>query len=825
MKRGLFKHNIYLILFLLITTQLYGQLSIGDPEVKFNNSKFDSNYPFMKEWEKSGVQGGIPFRNKSPIRITLNPTNSKGIQEAINTINTQGKPSVILLKKGIYTIDRPVYVKSNVILRGESKNQVFLNVNIRAQSNRKLSALSFEDTTNSGIEDITFEYIPPKPITIYDDRNKPLNRFCGSDCFSNDPEGVRNMYVSFVDITRTSKNCWIDNCVFKNSGTDPLKINGDHITCRNNFIDACFNKGSSGNGYYDIRGNYGLFVNEKVRRIRHFTIQKQAKFNVVINCNIEVDVNFHNGDGGFNLIENNKITSLQWRSWAAFASGGAAYRHKRPGKNNIIFNNTTKGRNNSERYTSKNNVFVFDNYGEPRLLRNSPPKGKTFYPVILEGSSSSNCNTSTTITGLNTTAITKTSITLAFDEINGASAYELRAWPKGQFTGSINTPKAVAFKGGNSSPLTISGLDAGQEYILVLRGLCGVGQSTEISRIDAATVPEAPQCDINTTITGLTATASTKTSITLAFDEINGASSYELRAWHKGQFTGSINTPKAVAFKGGSSSPLTISELDPGQQYTLVLRGLCGVGQSTEISQIDATTKQDKLTDGIYYIQNPQATVRINSPSASVVNQTSTSANSARWEITKVNDYYTIKNLRNNEYLEVPFKACEAGETAQNPKVNLATYKEVKGKHQKWTITKIGSDYFISPLHCDKVIDRPKNNSSLLLWQFNVNNTNQNWSIVKANVASRTLDNNINAKNNTVNIFPNPVVDNTFTILLADDTASEISVFDIQGKQVYQKQFKQKTIGLKKTDLGKTGMYFMQIKQGEATIIKKIILQ
>ncbi len=435
------------------------------------------------------------------------------------------------------------------------------------------------------------------------------------------------------------------------------------------------------------------------------------------------------------------------------------------------------------------------------------------------------CDINATITRLNTTAITKTSITLAFDEINGASSYELRAWPKGQFTGSINTPKAVAFKGGNSSPLTISGLDAGQEYTLVLRGLCGVGQSTEISQIDATTVPEAPQCDINTTITGLTATASTKTSITLAFDEINGASSYELRAWPKGQFTGSINTPKAVAFKGGSSSPLTISELDPGQEYTLVLRGLCGVGQSTEISQIDATTKQDKLTDGIYYIQNPQATVRINSPSASVVNQASTSANSARWEITKVNDYYTIKNLRNNEYLEVPFKACEAGETAQNPRVNLATYKEVKSEHQKWTITKIGSDYFISPLHCDKVIDRPKNNSSLLLWQFNVNNTNQNWRIVKANVASRTFDNNINAKNNTVNIFPNPVVDNTFTILLADDTASEISVFDIQGKQVYQKQFKQKTIGLKKTDLGKTGMYFMKIKQGEATIIKKIILQ
>jgi len=157
-------------------------------------------------------------------------------------------------------------------------------------------------------------------------------------------------------------------------------------TLRSNFVDACFNKGGRGNGYYDIRGDYNLIVDERVRRIRHFAIQNGAKYNVVINCDIEVDVNFHNGDDGFNLIEQNKIKSEQWRSWGAFASGGARFGHDEPGDNNIIFNNDVTGKNNSARFGGDTKVFVFDQYRDPRLLRNSAPRGGTFYPAILDDS-------------------------------------------------------------------------------------------------------------------------------------------------------------------------------------------------------------------------------------------------------------------------------------------------------------------------------------------------------------------------------------------------------------------------------------------------------
>ncbi len=436
------------------------------------------------------------------------------------------------------------------------------------------------------------------------------------------------------------------------------------------------------------------------------------------------------------------------------------------------------------------------------------------------------CDINTIITGLNASSKTKTSITVAFNEIAGAQNYELRAWPKGEFTGSINTPKAVSFAGGNSSPLNIVGLSSGKEYTLVLRGICGVGKSTKFSQIDVTTVANAPKCDINTIITGLNVSSKTKTSITVAFNEIAGVQNYELRAWPKGEFTGSINTPKAVSFARGSSSSLTIVGLNSGKEYTLVLRGICGVGKSTEFSQINAATKEDELTNGIYYIQNPKGTIRINSPSGSIVNQATTANNSAKWEITKISDYYTIKNLRNNEYLEVPFKACITGENTQNLNLKLATYSQVIGDHQRWKITKISGDYFISPLHCDKVIDRPKNNSLLLLWPLNTNNTNQNWKITRASATSKTaLNNKLDSKNEIINIFPNPVVHNTFSIHLVNDTVSDISVFDIQGKLIYQNKFSKKTININRNNLGEKGLYFIKIKQGEITITKKIVLQ
>ncbi len=379
----------YLVIFLFLNLFIFvNAQQIGDQGMTFDNSKFDNAYPFMREWQKAGVEGGIPYRSNVSVQRQISPTNSDGIQRAIDALNTSGNPSVIFLKNGTYTIDKPIKMKSNVILRGENKNEVLLRVVLRSDGNRSRTALEFRNVSRSALEDLSFEYIPPKSITLYDDRNVPLNQFCGDRCFGNNPAGERNMYVSFLKMDRGTKNCWVDNCNFKNSGTDPFEISANHNTFRKNFIDACFNKGGGGNGYYDIKGDYNLIVNEKVRRIRHFAIQNGAKYNVVIACDFEVDVNFHNGDDGFNLIEGNTIKSERWRSWGAFASGGARFGHDKPGNNNIVFNNVTSGRGSSADFSSSSKVFVFDQYKEPRLLNNNPPRGNTFYPFVLNAENS-----------------------------------------------------------------------------------------------------------------------------------------------------------------------------------------------------------------------------------------------------------------------------------------------------------------------------------------------------------------------------------------------------------------------------------------------------
>ncbi|OEK09409.1 hypothetical protein A8C32_11870 [Flavivirga aquatica] len=373
---------------LMCGNKTIAQTRIGDTGVTFDNSKNDANYPFMKEWQKAGVKNGIPSRNSLVVKKEIKPTDSDGIQEAIDSLDTGGKTSVILLKEGEYNIDKPITIKSNVVLRGENQEAVKLNVTIRSNGSNDKKTFIFKESKNSGIEDLSMEYIPKKDVTIYDDKNVNRNKYCGDKCFGNNPEGLKDMYVTFVRIDSKSKNCWVDNCVFKNSGSDPIEIMGNNNTFRGNFVDACFNKGGGGNGYYDIRGDYNLIAYERVRRIRHFTIQLGAKYNVVINCDLEVDVNFHNDDDGFNLVEKNKIKSEQWRSWGAFASGGSRFGHRKPGENNIIFNNDVSGKNNSSQFGGSDKVFVFDQYSKPRVLRNSAPTGGTFYPAILNGGGS-----------------------------------------------------------------------------------------------------------------------------------------------------------------------------------------------------------------------------------------------------------------------------------------------------------------------------------------------------------------------------------------------------------------------------------------------------
>ena len=105
MNKNIFKYvgGILSALFIFVLSA-YSQPRVGDPGVVFDESKFDDkNYPQMREWKKAGVIGGIPFISDTPLRKTIDATNSAGLNTAINDVASQGGGQ-LKLNDGIYTI-------------------------------------------------------------------------------------------------------------------------------------------------------------------------------------------------------------------------------------------------------------------------------------------------------------------------------------------------------------------------------------------------------------------------------------------------------------------------------------------------------------------------------------------------------------------------------------------------------------------------------------------------------------------------------------------------------------------------------------------------
>ncbi|BDD12295.1 hypothetical protein FUAX_47270 (plasmid) [Fulvitalea axinellae] len=320
---------------------------------------YDPDFPEMTEFMKAGVRGGIP--DDLSIVQTLSPGDD--LQATLNQVSGAGG-GVVLLKEGTYSFSNTIKIPSNVVLRGESRSGTILRCLMR--STGKTSAVLFENATKAGLENLTVT-LDAGDIEPIDRKNRTDGGWCG-DCFKNNPSGAKDLYVRLVHVNGGSSDCWVKDCDIIKSGTDPVLLEGKHNTFKNNVVDRCFNKGSGGNGYYDVRGSYNLIEGETVKRIRHFAIQQGAEYNVVTKCYFEVDINFHNKDKGRNLVEDNKIFLATWHGWNIFSTGGASYGHTPPGDRNILFNNKTKYKWEAEnvRFADPNVVYTFTTYGDPK---------------------------------------------------------------------------------------------------------------------------------------------------------------------------------------------------------------------------------------------------------------------------------------------------------------------------------------------------------------------------------------------------------------------------------------------------------------------------
>lgn len=313
----------------------------GDPGWEPDEARMDPRFPAMREWARAGVRGGIPLRGTLPERVRVAP--GEDLQAAIDAAAAAGG-GVVVLAAGEHEVRRTVRLRSGVVLRGEGRDRTVLAVRMKApffkeSGGEQAVAILGENVVRAGLEDLTVRYaaVDFEPLDQAD-FHAPWTR----PIFHAREERDRELYVHLV-IFRDSEDGWVDRCAFLWAGTHPLGLSRcRHFTMRDNVIDRAYIKqdGHHG-GYYGVWGtSHSLFVNEEVRRIRHFALMLPGcRYNVVLGGNFETDLNFHDADDGDNLVEGARFATPVWHSWDAVARG-APNQHRPPGPGNLLLNVT-----------------------------------------------------------------------------------------------------------------------------------------------------------------------------------------------------------------------------------------------------------------------------------------------------------------------------------------------------------------------------------------------------------------------------------------------------------------------------------------------------
>lgn len=252
-----------------------------------------------------------------------------------------GGVGTVMLAAGIHRVNRPLLVPSSTVLQGVHRDSTRLHVYIKApfaahESGKRTGAVVFKKVSNAGLENLTIQY---KAASFEPNDKDSLNAAWDRNVFHGRECRDTMLFVDLVLID-SSEKIWVKNCRLLWAGNDPIHMTASQfITCSKNYIDRAYNKSDRGQGYYNIiRSKHILVDGDTVRRIRHFTIHRGSQYIVVRNSFFEVDINFHNGDAGYNLIEGNTVRIPSWHSWNAISRGDPR-QHQPPGPWNLLYNN------------------------------------------------------------------------------------------------------------------------------------------------------------------------------------------------------------------------------------------------------------------------------------------------------------------------------------------------------------------------------------------------------------------------------------------------------------------------------------------------------
>jgi len=312
----------------------------GCPEDVYCPDLLDERYLDMAEWGQAGVRGGIPLCPEPDICLSPPATVSE-IQAAIDRLAAEGG-GCLQLEPGTYILDAPLYLKDRVRLRGSYVDAVKLEIRMRGnfpgwKSDRiplLESAIRLDNVCEAGLEHLTliFDEGTPRIFGVRHLENPFSDREYGEE---------DTLFVNSIWIHR-SRDCFVQFCRMVDSGSNPLVIRSSaHITVRYCEMHGAHMR-SGGQAYLRLTGSRScLLAGIMFRDLRHLSIMDGSddfpcRGNVVIGCDMEVDINFHSGDSGHNLVQDCRIRIPSWHWWSPFAIGVKGV-HRPPGPGNLIY--------------------------------------------------------------------------------------------------------------------------------------------------------------------------------------------------------------------------------------------------------------------------------------------------------------------------------------------------------------------------------------------------------------------------------------------------------------------------------------------------------
>ena len=311
---------------------------MSDHEVKFDLTAVwggaacsslpcDPAYPDMEHWALAGVAGGLGQPLPICQRITAGSEQAQ-IQEALDQVAADGGGAV-LLEAGHYVLRETLRIPSGVVLRGAYVDSVKIEIIMRGHFHGFKHGLQggdtvgilFDQAERAGLEycTIVFDESVPRPWTV---RHQEPG-------FVDNPRDADDLFVGGVWMV-DSAHCWIEGCRIIDAGTSPLVMRqSKHCTARYCEVIGGHNLGGGQSYVLISRSEYCLMAGMMIKDVRHLSIQDGSeeypcRYNVVIDCDLEVDINFHTGDSGHNLVQDCRVSVPSWHWWAPSPSASKA---------------------------------------------------------------------------------------------------------------------------------------------------------------------------------------------------------------------------------------------------------------------------------------------------------------------------------------------------------------------------------------------------------------------------------------------------------------------------------------------------------------------